>query len=141
MRSSTSETRINDTVDIKGKYEKSYFITIRKHQVKDYVDVQDITNIMNIIFAKLSSLRLGSYSYEVDNKYRQLHFHAIVYLNEYLRYRAVSSFGGFRIYWKSVYNNQRLLKYINKGFKNKYQQEQIISDNFYTHPKAPNRFT
>ncbi len=131
----------NDNNINKSKYESSYLITIRKHQVKDYVDVQEIMNIIGILMTKLPSLRLGSNSFEVDNKYRQLHFHSIVYISEYLRYKTVSSFGGFRIYWKAVYNIERLLKYIKKDVKNGIcQQEEIIVDNYFTHPKAPNRF-
>lgn len=134
-------TRIDNTLhNVTEKYNKKYFITIRKHQVKDYVDVQEIMNIIEFLMNKLPSLRLGSNSFEVDKKHRQLHFHSIVYLNEYLRYKAVSSFGGFRIFWKPVYDTNKLLKYITKDCNNKYKQEEIIFDNFYEHPLAPNRF-
>ncbi len=140
MRSSTSETRIADTMD-NHKFNNKFFITIRKHQVKDYVDVQNLMDILSLLLNKLPTLQVGSNSFEVDKKYKQLHFHAIVYTNEYFRYKTVSSIGGFRIFWRQIYNMTKLNKYILKDNDNKqYIQDIIIQDNYYQHIMAPNRF-
>lgn len=132
----TNEVRIGDIID-----HMSYFITIRKHRVKEYVDVDDIINIIEYLYTKIPSLRLGIYSFEIDKKYRQLYFHGLVQMKkQYFNYKSVVSHNGFRIYWKPVYHHYGLKKYINKDIHNKYKQEEIISDNYFTHPEAPNRF-
>ncbi len=120
---------------------KFYFITIRKHQVKDYVDVQDILNILGYLNDKLKTLKVFDNCFEVDKKYRQLHFHAIISTNEYFKYKTLSTYGGFRIYWKPIYNYKKLQSYIIKDCNSElWRKEEIISNNFYTHPKAPYRF-
>ncbi len=132
----TNEERIGDSID-----HCSYFITIRKHRVKEYVDVQELMNILDYLYTKIPSLRLGINSFEVDNKYRQLHFHALVHIKgKYFDYKATTTHNGFRIYWKPVYSHYGLKRYISKDIHNKYKQEEIISNNYFTHPQAPNRF-
>lgn len=131
----TNEERIGEPMD------KSYFITIRKHRVKDFVDVQEIMNILEKLYTVIPSLRLGINIFEIDKKYNQLHYHAIVKMeNKYFNYKTASSFNGFRIYWSPIYSHCGLKKYIQKDVHNKYQQEEIINNNFYLHPEAPNRF-
>ncbi len=120
---------------------KVYFLTVRKHQVKDFVSPDDIMNVIQYISQTIPSFLLGPNCYEIDRTYRQLHFHCIAMISEYFRYKAVSTYGGFRIYWKQVYNENVLTRYIHKNnICNKYVQEEIIVNNFYTHNKAPNRF-
>ncbi len=116
--SSRSETTINDTMD---NYLQSFFITIRKHQVKDYVDVQDIMNIIGYLISRLPTLRVGSNSFETDKRYKQLHFHGIITVNEYFRYKYLTSYSGFRIYWKPIYSHKGLISYITKDTPNKYK--------------------
>ena len=119
---------------------KGYFLTIRKHQVKDYVDVQDIMNIIDHLITKFPSFTMGINSFEIDKTYNQLHFHAIVAIRESFLYKTNSSYGGFRLYWRPLYNKTDLISYITKDLYNKFQQDKIIIDNYYLHPKAPNRF-
>ncbi len=120
---------------------RSYFITIRKHQVKDFVGINDLMNILDYLMKRLTSLRLVNNSFEIDKKYAQLHFHAIIHVNEYFKYKSVSSYGGYRIFWVPVYDHVALIKYLYKDTQNnKYKQEIIIIDNYYTHKNAPNRF-
>ena len=137
IKNSTNEVRIVTTMD---KYGDDYFITIRKHQVKDYVDVQEIMEIISYLMGRLSSLRLGSNAFEIDKRYNQLHFHVIVSVNEYFKFKGISSIRGFRVYWKKIYNHKGLIRYLYKDSPNKYKQEEIINTNYYTHNKAPNRF-
>ncbi len=136
---STSKARIKDhTMQNNGK---NYFVTIRKHQVKDYVDVQEIMDIISYIKYRLPSAELGNNCFEVDSKYRQLHFHGIFRIKEFFKYKTISTYGGFRIYWKPIYNSKTLIEYLVKNTHNQTaKQEEIISNNFYTHNKAPNRF-
>lgn len=126
----TNEVRIGRMIDPSIR---NYFITIRKHQVKDFVDVQDLMNILNYIMHKVPSLRLGANSFEIDKVYNQLHFHAIVTTSHYFNFKGLTSHNGFRIYWKPVYSKKLLHHYIQKDAFNKYEQEQIIISNYYNH--------
>ncbi len=142
---STSETRItgisvqNNNHTRRTKI-KSYFLTIRKHQVKDYVDINDLLRIIEYLKTKFPSLAMGTNSFEVDNKYKQLHFHGIIEISEPFYYKGNTSFGGFRLYWRPLYNKNKLIKYITKDIFHPCQQDRIISNNYYLHKCAPSRF-
>ncbi len=129
----TNEVRIGNTMDYStlDHQHRAFFITIRKYQVKDYVDPQEIMETIHYLMDKVPSLRLGANSFEIDNKYKQLHFHSIVWIYGYIRYKSLTSHNGFRIYWKPVYSETSLIDYIKKDACNEYEQEQIIETNYY----------
>lgn len=138
----TSKPRSKATIArTMNKIGKFYFLTIRKHQVKDFVGEDDLLYILEQIQIKLPTLIIGPHSFEIDSKYRQLHFHAMVNVFEYFKYTDISSVGGYRLYWRGIYNQDSIIKYINKDhLNNKIKQHQTLITNYYQHPKSPYRF-
>ncbi len=135
-----SKTTINNcnTKDLDIK--KKYFLTIRKHQTLDYVKVSQIDAIMQELTKHLQTLKVCHSIYEVDKKYNQLHYHVIVYIDQYFKYTKLVSINGFRLYWSKVYNINRLLLYMLKQTQTAEEEESNIIINKYTHKKAPNLF-
>ncbi len=136
---------INKSNNLKTNYSNKkirnkYFITIRKHQTTDYVTVEEIEEVLQSICNNLQSFKLCYNVYEVDKLYNQLHFHAIVDINRYFKYNKLLSIKGFRIYWKQVYDINRLISYMQKQSQTAEEEESIIIINKYTHKHAPNYF-
>ncbi len=122
------------------KIRNKYFITIRKHQTTDQVLVVDIMKVLRILRNNLQSLKLCYNVYEVDKKYNQLHFHAIVNIDQYFKYNKLLSIDGFRLYWKPVYDINRLISYMQKQSQTAEEEESRIIINKYTHKKSLNYF-
>jgi len=114
---------------------KNYFLTIRKHQVLDYVSVEDLLDILQCLKKDLQFIVI-SFSYETDPKYDQLHAHLIIKTKRSVYYKKHSSINGFRLYFVPIYNSNKTLSYMNKDSTNKYEQEQIIITNYYRHHYA-----
>ncbi len=111
---------------------KVYFLTIRKHQVKDYVRVEDLQDIVKCLSHQLE-FTLIDLAYELDPKYQQLHSHLMVQTLRTVYYKKHSSIKGFRLYWRLVVDQSPTKRYIHKNSHNKYEQEQIIITNYYRH--------
>ena len=111
---------------------KEYFLTIRKHQVKDYVSEDDLVNILNTLERRLP-LIVTDVVYEIDSKYEQLHSHIILKTPLSVYYKQHSSINGFRVYWRKVVDLKPTYSYMHKDSCNKYEQEQIIITNYYRH--------
>ncbi len=114
---------------------KEYFLTIRKHNVKDYVSERNIKDITSELKNKLT-LEICDLVYEIDDRYNQLHSHVIVKSNRSIYYKDNTSTKGFRIYWKPIptrRDRERIVSYMHKDSCNKYEQEQIIITNYYRH--------
>lgn len=127
-------SRSGATID-NSMYNKAnhYFVTVCKHQVKDYVSKEEIDNILIQLKLKNPSLMIHHYSYELGGTYKQLHFHGYMTSESSIFFKQNSRIGDFRIYWKEVNNVRRVLKYIYKDIKNIYEQEQLITLNYYRH--------
>ncbi len=112
-----------------------YLLTIRKHQVKDYVTPEELTDVIINLKLRISSLHIIQDCYETDSKYQQLHWHAWVTTGEYIHYSKYSSNGNFRIYWRSLRQKSpiQVIQYLHKQATNKYVQSQIIDLNYYNH--------
>lgn len=110
-----------------------YLITIRKHQVKDYVDKSLIDEIKMYIKLKHDSLKIIKECYEVDKKYKQLHYHAVVEINHKVWFKDNSKYKDFRIHWSPVGSMCGAIKYVLKEASNEYEQEQILIKNYYCH--------
>ncbi len=108
-----------------------YLLTIRKHQVKDYVDESMINSVMDYLKLKHDSLHVVKECYEVDKKYEQLHYHAVVEISHRVWYKDNSKFKTFRIHWSPIGNLCGAISYILKDASNKYEQEQILIKNYY----------
>ncbi len=111
-----------------------YLLTIHKHQVKDFVLVSDILDVLEVITSnKLSQLRVLDIAFESHGMYRQLHCHMIVRVNKEWRYRGYTSIGGYRCHWESmeIDDFHTVHGYIHKRAENLVIQEQILDENNY----------
>lgn len=111
---------------------KEYFLTIRKHQVKDYVTKEDLDHILICLKLRLP-LKVAEVTYEMDTKYGQLHSHIILSTRKGVYYSKHSSINGFRVYWREIYSKEPTYGYIHKDSVNKFEQEQILITNYYRH--------
>ncbi len=108
-----------------------YLLTIRKHQVKDYVDKSMLDQIVGSLKLKHDTLHVLNHCYETFCKYEQLHFHGIVNISHNIYYKDNNSVDGYQIRWAPIYNMKGALKYIIKEAYNKYEQEYIHVINYY----------
>ncbi len=111
---------------------KEYFLTVRKHQVKDYVSEYDLKEILNTLERRLP-LIVDDVVFEIDSKYEQLHSHILLRTPKSVYYKKHSSINGFRVYWRLVVDHKPTYDYMHKDSCNKYEQEQIIISNYYRH--------
>ncbi len=119
------------TIVANGKY--TYFLTICKHQTKDYVTKQDLNNVITLLKLRNPTLVIETYIYEISPKYKQLHFHGTCTANKLICYKHNNSLLTYRVYWQRVYNLKTLTDYITKNVSNKYEQEQVLYTNWYNH--------
>lgn len=120
---------------------KQYFLTIHKHQVKDYVSVQDIEDLLKSL-RFLLTFKVIKITYEISRTYNQLHAHLLVQTNKVIYYKKYSSIDNFRLYWLPAVDGEKIFKYMTKDSSNKYEQQQIIITNYYRHHygfKQPDR--
>ncbi len=111
---------------------KEYFLTIRKHQVKDYVKEEDLQCILTCLERRLP-LIVTDVAYEIDPKYLQLHSHILLKTPRSVFYKKHSSINGFRVYWRVVSDHQPVCDYIHKDSNDIYKQEEILMTNYYLH--------
>lgn len=113
-----------------------YLITVRKHQVKDYVDKSMLDEAMGYLKFKHNTLHIVDQCYEIDSKYKQLHYHAVVEIKHRIVYKDNSRYKLYRIHWVPVRDLEGALRYIKKQAYNKYKQEEILMINYYNNNYA-----
>ncbi len=118
-----------------------YLLTITKHKKTDYVLPQDIYPVLSILRLDLPTLVIIDQSFERSGHYTQLHYHAIVSITDYFKFKSYTSIKGFQLSWACINNLYGAQRYIFKDTKNKeHIQDEIIALNTYTHKKAPHLF-
>ncbi len=112
-----------------------YMITIRKHQVKDYVSKEDLDIVYNKLNTKLLNDNIKQIYkkvvYEIDPHYNQLHSHCLLYISQRPLFKRYSSFIGFRVFWRPIYDLKGAIGYLEKDAYNEFAQELILIENFY----------
>lgn len=112
-----------------------YLVTLRRHQVKDYVDYEHLDNIINGLDKQFFDIK--DYCLERHGKYKQLHAHLIVKVNKGFRYkRHVKAVKGYIMHFKAITTSLRNVSaYIHKHCKNHSheQLEQTRYCNYYSH--------
>jgi len=111
---------------------KEYFLTIVKHKRLDYVSEFEIRSVLDELQKRLN-INLVEVVYEIDNVYGNLHGHVLIQSPKCVTYKKHSSIKGFRVYWVPVYNGNSLLGYLHKDSINRFEQEQILTTNYYRH--------
>ncbi len=110
-----------------------YMVTIAKCQKLDYVEPFQLNNVMLWLKLRLSTLNVDDFTFENDGKYRQLHMHSIVTVKRPVYYKYNNKHNGFYIDWKPITDLEGAYRYIHKHAYNKYEQENIITDNYIRH--------
>ncbi len=110
-----------------------YLLTIAKHQVKDYVTVEDLQNIHMHLKRRLTDLYVPLVTFELSSMYKQLHLHGIALTKRAVFYQKHNSIAGFRVQWKKVYNIKGAIGYVLKDSKNWDEQQDILTTNYYNH--------
>ncbi len=106
-----------------------YMITIRKHQVKDKVLLDEIHSVLHHIQLLYPNIRFMQTVYEIDPKYEQLHCHSIVHVNTKIRFASISKFKGFRIFWRPIFDIKGARSYLTKVIKTNKQQKILLNRN------------
>lgn len=108
----------------------TYLLTIAKCQKLDYVEPNQLNNVMTWLKLRQSTLKVDHCTYENDGKYRQLHMHSIVTVKRPVYYKYNNKHGGFFLDWKPIHDLDGAIAYVYKHAYNKYEQENIITDNY-----------
>lgn len=103
-----------------------YFITIRKHRVKEYVTKRELDMVRYFLSCHINGAILDTV-YEVDPVYHQLHMHLWVLSAVRIRYKDLSKVMGFRIYYRQIKGDiNPLLRYMRKE-----DQNEVFIKNYY----------
>ncbi len=116
-----------------------YLITIRKHQVLDYVTYDDLRICVVALKLRLPYLHVICSGYEVHGLYRQLHVHLVCYNKGSINYRSINNYFkncGFIIHFTRCFVNDhedmnRIVSYVCKYDKNEYDRDVILIENYY----------
>ncbi len=109
-----------------------YLLTIRKHQVKDFVTVNELKSALANLVSHIP-MYVTNIVFEVEHTYMQLHLHCIITMDHYFNYTRYTKYHGFRLHFKKCYDLGGLKGYLLKQVSNKYIQEQLIVENYYSH--------
>lgn len=110
-----------------------YMITIRKHQVKDYVSISDLRDVVIWLKCRLPFIKIDNVVYEIDSTYRQLHLHCILRSPLDFKYNQHTKCWGYRIHYRKVYDLSGARGYLSKQVSNIYEQQELLLDNYYSH--------
>lgn len=113
-----------------------YFITIEKASKKAYCTLKEIETVLHILKCRFPSICIYESVYELGSLYSQLHLHFLARISEKVYYKANSKFGDIRVFYKKVYDLPKIKMYLSKACSNEYEQEQLISSNYYNHHYA-----
>lgn len=119
-----------------AKRQYIYMVTIRKHQVKDFVTVSDLTDRLTWLVTTLGrsvEFTIDTTVFEVDPKYMQLHLHCILTATSNFKYYKLTKNKGFRIHFRKVYDLTGAKGYLMKQVRNDYVQDQLIDENYFNH--------
>ncbi len=110
-----------------------YLVTIRKHQVKDYVSLDDLQQILAALHYNDIDFFTGCA--EAHGKYKQLHYHGLVRVSRGFHYYKYTKILDFRIHWKKLKQNEYMLGdadyYIFKHNPTEEYVNQTLMCNYY----------
>lgn len=131
-RAALRDSMTRELVYMDHMFKHRYMVTIRKYQVKAFVCMNDLDDVLmeltNMLLCKVSDI-----VYEIDRKYNQLHLHCIISTINRVRFRHYSKILNYRVYWSPIYSLIKVRKYLSKQVTNDISQQQLIADNYYHH--------
>ncbi len=132
-----TECKINPTdqrLRQRTQRELIYMVTIRKHQVKDFVSKYELTSILQRLCTNLT-WRINSVTnvvYELA-KHNQLHLHCILTCCRSFQKWRYNKIDGFFIHFKNVYNLDGAVSYLQKQVRCRASQDEVFTINFFSH--------
>ncbi len=140
FQSERSDSIIVDNIDNSRSEDKAlYLITIHCSQKLDYVSQLDLDRVLLWLKMAIPSMHICKGVLEATGFYKQLHYHGIVSVDRYFRYRPYTKHGDseytvktYQIMWKRIHNLSGAINYIQKDLYKQSQQEIIVS-NYYLH--------
>ncbi len=112
-----------------------YIMTILKHQRLDYVSLQRLYQMIELIKFSTPIHFSGPEGFEIDPLYTQMHYHALITFPRYFKYKGFTSMNGYRFHFKAILDPKQLeyvVNYIQKEYHSKYLLEQISLTKHYT---------
>ena len=111
-----------------------YLLTIRKSQVKDYVTIKELLDIL-ATFHGHNYFSVRDVGFHMHGKYNQLHLHAIVFATN----PVTTWVNGFRCYWKPANSyvedplrEQKMSKYCHSDdYGHPMRLQQLLDENYY----------
>ncbi len=122
---------MQSTNEVRVDCKDTYMITIRKHQVKDYVNKYMLDEVALYLEQGIQSFYIIQQVYENSGLHKQLHYHAIAKVNKNFRYKPFVEYNGFQIHWTRVYDYYKACAYLLKDLRCKTQDD-ILTDNFFS---------
>ncbi len=113
-----------------------YMVTIHKYQKKDFVTHIEILEVVNWLYSRIPFMKTKNLVFEIDHKYLQLHGHCFVRTNEPISFKKHCKHNGFGVYWRPIYDYKGACDYLKKQVKNKYEQDQILLENYFRYNYA-----
>jgi len=115
------------------KHCRYFLVTLRKHQVKDYVDYQYLNAIVKVLDKHF--FNIVDYCLEFHGRYKQLHAHMIVRVSKNFYYgQHVRDVKGFIMHFKAIDNDLlKVSRYLHKHCCGHSDEmlEQIKYTNYY----------
>lgn len=112
-----------------------WLVTLRKHNVKDYVDYEYLNAIVQVLDKHFFDIK--DYCLERHGKYKQLHAHMIVKTSTKFQYRQhVNAVNGFIMHFKPIDSNLlNASRYIHKHCNGHCDEmlEQTKYTNYYAY--------
>lgn len=120
---------------------RHYFITIRKSQVKDYVDFNKLLHVWQALCSALQIIgSTPSFSvFDLDN-YGSLHLHLIAQIPTFFKYKDHRQMSGYHIDYKRISTLRDFNKVHDYILSKGHAMENKVAEHIYTHKFAPNLF-
>ncbi len=114
-----------------------YLITVNCQQKKRYIDKDSIDEVILYLKMNINEFHIHQDVYERSGKYNQLHYHAIVKVPKWFKYRAYTSFGDkaitgstYQIRWAKIYNLQGAQSYLMKDLRYQTQEDIFVANEY-----------
>ncbi len=116
-----------------------YLLTISCQQKSNFVCKKDLDEVLLWLKMNETSFHVYKFVYERSGKYSQFHFHGIIGISSYFRWKPFAQYGDseymnntFRVQWKRINNYEGAVSYVYKDTHNCYaKQQQIFMENVY----------
>ena len=124
--------------------QNTYFVTISPISKSVYTPKSRLDEAYDYLIKNLPCIpKIKNKVYEIGSKYSDLHIHFIM-LIPYAPYfkrliRTIAHDYSLQLYYSPITYNRGLESYLSKQVVNKYEQDELLANHYYCHPKSPLR--